>query len=65
MAASKVPGTLARTEVWVDSTKAYSGFTSNELSVSVNVSPGPHQITVYAVNSDDNVYGSAANVTVP
>lgn len=64
-AASKVPGTLARMEVWVDSTKAYSEFTSNELSASINVSSGSHQITVFAVNSDGLVYGSAKTVAVP
>lgn len=64
-ATSTVTGTLARMEVWVDSTKKYTDTDSNFLSASIAMTAGKHTITVFAVNTSGTVWSSAATVTVP
>jgi hypothetical protein len=62
-ATSSVTGTLARMEIWVDSTKQYTETTSTSLSAAVTASPGTHQFTVFAVNTDDTVWSQAVTAT--
>lgn len=64
-AAARVTGTLARMEVWVDSVKKYTETSSTSLAVSLNVSPGTHTFTVYAVNTNGTVWRQATTATVP
>ena len=64
-ASSLVTGTLARMEVWVDSTKKYTETNSTSLSASIGMNAGKHTITVFAVNTSGTVLSSAAAVTVP
>lgn len=64
-ASSTVTGTLARMEVWVDSTKKYTTMTSNSLSASINMSAGTHTITVFAVDTSGTAVSSAVSVMVP
>jgi len=64
-ASSTVTGTLARMEVWVDSTKKYTEKNSNSLSASIGMSAGKHTVTVFAVNTSGAVVSSAVSVTVP
>ncbi len=63
-ATSNITGTLARMEIWVDSTKQYTETTSASLSAAVTASPGTHQFTVYAVNTDGTVWSQAATATI-
>ncbi len=64
-ASSMVTGTLARMEVWVDSTKKYTETNSTSLSASIGMNAGKHTITVFAVNTSGTVLSSATTVTVP
>jgi len=64
-ATSTVPGTLARMEVWLDSTKKYTETDSNSLSASIGMTAGKHIITVFAVNTIGTVWSSATSVSVP
>jgi hypothetical protein len=64
-ATSKITGTLARMEVWVDSAKMYTETSSASLQVSLNVAPGSHTFTVYAVNTAGTVWRSSTTATVP
>jgi hypothetical protein len=52
-------------EVWLDSTKKYTETDSDSLSVSIEMSPGRHTITVFAVNTNGTVWSSAASVSAP
>lgn len=64
-ATSTVTGTLARMEVWLDSTKKYTETNSNSLSASVGMTAGKHTITVFAVNTSGTVWRSSTSVNVP
>jgi hypothetical protein len=64
-ATSKISGTLARMEIWVDSTKKYTETNSTSLAASINVSPGSHQFTVYALNTSGTAWKSTVTATVP
>jgi hypothetical protein len=64
-ATSKVTGTLARMEVWVDSAKMYTETNSTSLRVSLNVAPGSHTFTVYAANTAGTLWRSSTTATVP
>jgi hypothetical protein len=63
-ASANITGTLARMEIWVDSTKEYTETTSTSLSAAVTASPGTHQFTVYAVNTDGTVWSQAVTATI-
>jgi hypothetical protein len=63
-ATSTVTGTLARMEIWVDSTKKYTESNSNSVSASIEMTPGKHTITVFAVNTSGTVWSSATSVNV-
>jgi hypothetical protein len=64
-ASAKVTGTLARMEVWVDSVKKYTETNSTSLATSVNVSPGTHTFTVYAVNTSGELWKASSSATTP
>ena len=64
-ATSTVTGTLARMEIWVDSTKQYTETNSTSLWAAVQVPHGQHTITVFAVNTGGTVWSQAASVTLP
>jgi hypothetical protein len=64
-ATSTVTGTLARMEVWLDSTKKYTEVNSNSLAASVGMTAGKHTITVFAVSTSGTVWSSATSVSVP
>lgn len=64
-ATSRVTGTLARMEVWVDSTKRYTETNSTALSVALRVVPGTHQFTVFAVNTAGATWKQSVTATVP
>jgi hypothetical protein len=64
-ATSKVSGTLARMEVWVDGAKKYTETNSTSLAVSLNLPPGSHHFTVYAVNTAGTTWNSSVTATVP
>jgi hypothetical protein len=63
-AAANITGTLARMEIWVDSTKVYTETNSTTLSAAETMSPGAHQITVFAVNTDGTVWSQAVSATI-
>ncbi|KAA6464445.1 VCBS repeat-containing protein [Acidobacteria bacterium AB60] len=65
MASSTVSGTLARMEIWVDSTKKYTETNSTSLSAAVVIPAGTHTVTVFAVNTSGTVWRAASSVTVP
>ena len=65
LATSTVTGTLARMEIWVDSTKKYTESNSNSVSASIEMTSGKHTITVFAVNTSGAVWSSATSVSVP
>jgi hypothetical protein len=52
-------------EVWVDSVKKYTETDSTTLAASLNVKPGTHTFTVFAVNTSGTVWRSATSATVP
>lgn len=64
-ASATITGTLARMEVWVDSVKKYTETDSTSLAASLNVSPGQHTFTVFAVNTDGTLWQQATSATVP
>jgi hypothetical protein len=64
-ATSTITGTLARMEIWIDSTKQYTETNSTSLSAGVQIPAGKHTITVFAVNTSGTVWEQAASVTVP
>ncbi|HVT98601.1 MAG TPA: FG-GAP-like repeat-containing protein [Acidobacteriaceae bacterium] len=64
-ATATVTGTLARMEIWVDSTKQYTETNSTTLWAAVQVPHGQHTITVFAVNTGGTVWSQAATVTLP
>jgi hypothetical protein len=64
-ASSTITGTLARMEIWVDSVKQYTETSSTSLSAAVTVSPGTHQFTVFAVNTDGTVWSQDVSATIP
>jgi VCBS repeat protein/Big-like domain-containing protein/FG-GAP repeat protein len=63
-ASANITGTLARMEIWVDSVKQYTETNSTSLSAAVTASPGTHQFTVFAVNTDGTVWSQAATATI-
>lgn len=63
-ATANITGTLARMEIWVDSTKKYTETNSTSLSPAVMATPGTHQFTVYAVNTDGTVWSQAVTATI-
>jgi FG-GAP-like repeat/Bacterial Ig domain len=50
-ATSKVTGTLARMEVWIDGVKKYTETSSPTLSYSISLAAGSHRFAVFAVNT--------------
>ena len=64
-AAATVSGTLARMEVWADGRKVYTEKTSPNLSASIGLTPGTHQLNVVAANTSGTVWNQAVTVTVP
>jgi len=64
-ASSTVTGTLDRMEVWVDGVKKYTETNSTSVSASVEVSPGTHRFTVFAVNTSGTVWSQAVTATIP
>ncbi|UWZ83018.1 Ig-like domain-containing protein [Occallatibacter riparius] len=64
-ATSKISGTLARMEVWVDGAKKYTETNSTSLAASLNLNAGSHQFTVYAVNTSGTAWKSTVTATVP
>jgi Bacterial Ig domain len=64
-ATSTVTGTLARMEVWLDSTKKYTETGSNSLSASIGMPAGRHTVTIFAVNTNGTVWSSATSISVP
>jgi hypothetical protein len=63
-AASKITGTLARMEVWVDGVKKFTETTSNSFSTSIPLATGKHRVTVFAVNTAGAKYSATVYVTV-
>jgi hypothetical protein len=63
-ASANITGDLARMEIWVDSTKEYTETTSTSLSAAVIATPGTHQFTVFAVNTEGTVWSQAVAATV-
>ena len=63
-ATSKITGTLARMEIWVDSVKQYTETTAASLSAGVMASPETHTITVYAVNADGTAWSQAVTARI-
>jgi hypothetical protein len=63
-ASANITGTLGRMEIWVDSTKQYTETTSTSLSATIMASPGTHQFTVYAVNTDGTVWSQTVIATI-
>jgi len=63
-ASANITGTLERMEIWVDSTKKYTETTSPTISAAVMASPGSHQFTVFAVNTDGTVWSQAVTATI-
>jgi len=64
-ASATITGTIERMEVWVDSVKKYTETDSTSLAASLNVSPGKHTFTVFAVNTNGTVWQQATSATVP
>jgi hypothetical protein len=64
LATSAITGDLARMEIWVDSTKQYTETTSTSLSAAVAATPGTHQFTVYAVNTDGTIWSQTVSATI-
>lgn len=64
-ATSKITGTLARMEVWVDGVKKYTETNSTSLAISLNIPSGSHTFTVFAVNTSGTVWHSNSTATVP
>jgi hypothetical protein len=64
-ATATVTGTLARMEIWVDSTKQYTETNSTSLWAAIQVPHGQHTITVFAVNTSGTVWRQAATVNLP
>jgi len=64
-ATATITGTLARMEVWVDSTKNYTETASTQLDAFLYMKPGSHTVTVFAVNTSGTVWRQAVSVTVP
>jgi hypothetical protein len=64
-ASARVSGTLARMELWADGTKEYTETTSNNLSASVDLTPGRHKLTVVAANTSGMLWDQTVTVTVP
>jgi hypothetical protein len=51
-------------EVWVDGTKLYSTFGSSELDATASISPGPHTLTYYIVNTAGSKWMKAVTISV-
>ena len=63
-ATSKVTGTLARMELWIDGVKKYTETTSPTLTYSVSLAAGSHRFAVFAVNTAGAKWETFDNATV-
>jgi hypothetical protein len=64
-ATATISGTLARMEIWVDGVKEYTETDSTSLAASLNLRPGTHQFTVYAVNTNGTLWDATVAAMVP
>jgi hypothetical protein len=55
-AASKITGTLARMEVWVDGVKKFTETANTSFTTSIALGAGKHRFDVYAVNTAGTKY---------
>jgi hypothetical protein len=62
-ATSKVNGTLARMQLWVDGVNKFTS-TSNTLTTSISLAAGTHRFAVVATNTAGQKWESAVNATV-
>jgi hypothetical protein len=63
-AAANIVGTLARMEIWVDSTKLYTETTSTSFDTTLKLAPGYHRFDVFAVNTAGTKYQTTTYATV-
>ena len=63
-ATSKVTGTLARMELWIDGVKKYTETTSPTLTYSISLAAGSHRFAVFAVNTAGAKWETFDNATV-
>jgi hypothetical protein len=63
-AASTVSGTIARTELWVDSVKRYTANSSTQLNTTISLAAGSHRFSVFAINTVGQKWANAVNATV-
>ncbi len=63
-AASKIIGTLARMEIWVDGVKKYTETSSTTFNTTLSLSAGSHRFTVFAVNTAGTKWEQVVNATV-
>ena len=63
-AASKITGTLARMEIWVDGVKKYTETSSTTFNTTLSLSAGSHRFTVFAVNTAGTKWEQVVNATV-
>jgi len=64
-ATAKIEGTLARMEIWIDGEKKFTETDSTSLAAAINLKPGTHQFTVYAVNTDGTLWDQTVGAIVP
>lgn len=63
-AATTIPGTLARMEIWVDGAKLFTEKTSTTFTTSLNLGAGSHRFDIYAVNTAGAKYETTVYATV-
>jgi hypothetical protein len=64
-ATATIQGTLARMEIWVEGVKEFTETDSTSMNASLNLRAGSHMFTVYAVNTDGNLWNQTVTATVP
>jgi hypothetical protein len=64
LAKGAITGTITRMEVWVDSTKKFSTFSTNLLEASLPVAAGKHTFTFFIVNTAGQKISKAVIATV-
>ncbi|HEX6771792.1 MAG TPA: Ig-like domain-containing protein [Acidobacteriaceae bacterium] len=63
-AISKVNGTIARMEVWVDGVKKFSTFGISTHSTSLSLAAGSHRFSFFAVNTAGMKWNTVVNATM-
>lgn len=63
-ATARITGTLARMEIWVDGVKKFTEKTSTWFEANLELRPGKHRVTVFAVNTTNTKWMQNIDVTV-